>query len=200
MNYQSKFLTLDYLKSGTQTQQEVYRLLTESALMPVLEDYHAVLAGTVPLDINVNGSDLDIICQFDNKQLFIDLLIQKFSDYPGFQLYELLVRDEETIIANFYLENWEVEIFGQAVPVVRQAAYRHLLAEYNLLQQHGDWLKQQVIYLKNNGYKTEPAFAQALNLPGDPYEALFAFENKQCRMPCAPCTPKQTNIGQFKSS
>jgi hypothetical protein len=178
MSQQSKFLTLDYLRSGTQTQQEVYQLLTESKLMYKLAAHHPVLAGTVPLNIDIQGSDLDIICEFDDKQRFKELLNLQFSDYPKFQILELLVRDVETIIANFYIQNWEVEVFGQAIPVVEQAAYRHLLAEHNLLLHHGDWLKQEVIQLKKSGYKTEPAFAKALNLPGDPYEALFAFEKE----------------------
>jgi hypothetical protein len=175
MSQSSKFITLDYLKSGSQKQQEVFLLLNESQLMHILSAYHPVLAGTVPLNINIEGSDLDIICQFDDRQQFKELLIRQFSSHPKFHLSELLVRGVETIIANFYVRDWAVEIFGQAVPVVNQAAYRHLMAEHNLLQQHGDWLKQKVIRLKEAGYKTEPAFAVALNLPGDPYEALFAF-------------------------
>ncbi len=178
MSQPSKFLTLEYLKSGSQTQKEVLRLLTESRLMRVLSAYHPVLAGTVPLNINIEGSDLDIICHFDDKQQFKELLINEFSNHPKFQISELLLYDEETVIANFYIEDWEIEVFGQAVPVVRQAAYRHLLAEHNLLLKYGDWLKQEVIKLKTDGYKTEPAFAKALNLPGNPYQALFAFENE----------------------
>jgi hypothetical protein len=173
-----KFLTLDYLTLGTSQQQEVYQLLIKSELMCILTAYHPVLAGTVPLDINIQGSDLDIICEFDDRQQFKELLISHFANHPNFQISELLVHGRETIIANFYVEGWEIEVFGQAVPVVKQAAYRHLLAEYNLLRQHGDWLKEEVIKLKKNGYKTEPAFAKALGLSGDPYEALFAFENK----------------------
>ncbi len=178
MSQPSKFLTLEYLKSGNKAQQEVFRLLTQSQLMHVLSAYHPVLAGTVPLDINIEGSDLDIICQFDEKWQFKELMINEFSNHPKFEISELLMHGKETIIANFYIENWEIEVFGQAVPVLKQAAYRHLLAEYNLLRQHGDWLKEEVIKLKKGGYKTEPAFAKALNLPGDPYQALFAFENE----------------------
>jgi hypothetical protein len=166
------------LKSGSQAQQEVFRLLTESRLMHVLLAYHPVLAGTVPLDINIEGSDLDIICQFDDKRQFKELLINEFSNHPKFQTSELLMQGRETVIANFYIEDWEIEVFGQAVSVLKQAAYRHLLAEYSLLKQHGDWLKEEVIKLKKGGYKTEPAFAKALNLPSDPYQALFAFENE----------------------
>ena len=32
MSQQSKFLTLDYLRSGTQTQQEVYQLVLKASL------------------------------------------------------------------------------------------------------------------------------------------------------------------------
>jgi hypothetical protein len=175
---QSKFLTLDYLKSGSQKQQDVFKLLTENRLFQVLATHHPVLAGTIPLNIDIKGSDLDVICQFDDKHQFKELLLMQFADYPEFRISQPLVLGVETVIANFFIENWEVEIFGQAVSVIKQAAYRHLLAEHNLLQQYGDGLRQQVKALKMMGFKTEPAFARALNLPGDPYEALSAFENE----------------------
>ena len=42
-----------------------------------------------------------------------------------------------------------------------------------LLQRHGAAFRQKIFQLKQSGFKTEPAFAQALNLDGDPYLALL---------------------------
>jgi Domain of unknown function (DUF4269) len=36
-------------------------------------------------------------------------------------------------------------------------------------------IKEQVIVLKKNGMKTEPAFCKVLGLEGDPYDALVEF-------------------------
>ncbi len=41
-----------------------------------------------------------------------------------------------------------------------------------LLMQHPH-IREEVIRLKENGLKTEPAFAQVLNINGDPYEGLI---------------------------
>ncbi|MBL1705198.1 DUF4269 domain-containing protein [Klebsiella pneumoniae] len=41
-----------------------------------------------------------------------------------------------------------------------------------LLMQHPH-IREEILRLKENGLKTEPAFAQVLNINGDPYEALI---------------------------
>lgn len=69
-----------------------------------------------------------------------------------------------------------MEIFGQPVPTKQQMGYRHLIAEHKLLMKHGETFRQKIIKLKKQGYKTEPAFAKALGLKGDPYLELLKFE------------------------
>ncbi|MNO76159.1 hypothetical protein D3C76_672280 [compost metagenome] len=39
-----------------------------------------------------------------------------------------------------------------------------------------DHFRERIILLKTSGWKTEPAFAKALGLEGDPYEALLELE------------------------
>ena len=53
--------------------------------------------------------------------------------------------------------------------------YLHMVIEYKILLQKGESFRQQVIALKQSGLKTEPAFAQLLGLPGNPYTALLEF-------------------------
>nr|WP_255539722.1 DUF4269 domain-containing protein [Parapedobacter sp. ISTM3] len=77
------------------------------------------------------------------------------------------------IVANFFLDGFEIEIFGQRIPTRQQFAYRHLIVEHNLLNKHGEKFRQQIIELKRQGRKTEPAFALALGLTGDPYTELL---------------------------
>lgn len=52
---------------------------------------------------------------------------------------------------------------------------RHFLIEVRLLDLFED-LKSRVIELKRSGLKTEPAFAKALGLAGDPYVAILKLD------------------------
>lgn len=58
----------------------------------------------------------------------------------------------------------------------QQGAFRHLVAEFALLQRYGDDLRKRIRALKVGGMKTEPAFAHALGLDGDPYVALLDLD------------------------
>lgn len=80
------------------------------------------------------------------------------------------------MVASFQLDDFSIELFGQNIPTRQQPGYRHMLVEYRLLQDYGEDFRQQIIQLKQQGIKTEPAFAQVLGLPGNPYEALLLFE------------------------
>jgi len=48
------------------------------------------------------------------------------------------------------------------------------MIEYELLQRDPR-MRERVISLKKQGYKTEPAFCKLLNISGDPYEGLLLY-------------------------
>jgi hypothetical protein len=173
IEHHSKFDSLAYLADGTAEQKQVHQLLLKYGLLEILSGYHPILAGTLPLDINIHGSDLDIICQFNNKEQLSECLLYAFSTYPAFKKAVKTVNGQQTIIATFLMENWPVEIFCQQVPVKQQSAYQHMVVEHYLLQQHGEVFRQRVIKLKQQGFKTEPAFAKLLDLQGDPYQCML---------------------------
>lgn len=153
-------------------------MLKEHRVLKKLVSFQPLLAGTVPLGIELENSDLDIVCCWQDKDHFIDIVEQHFSTYPQFVLQEKIIGGTTTVIANFWVECFEVELFGQQIPPQEQAAYRHMLIEHKLLLLHGEAFKQQVIHLKQQGHKTEPAFAKLLGLQGDPYEALLLLEQE----------------------
>jgi len=169
----SKFDDIGYLASGTPRQQQAYQLLTQHKLMNILHEFNPVLVGTIPINIDIENSDLDIICCFSTKEDFKNSVALAFSDFDDFLLTDTLINQQETIIINFSVDSWPVEIFGQHIPTRQQNAYRHMVVEYLLLEHYGAPFRQQVIELKKQGYKTEPAFAKLLRLNGDPYLELL---------------------------
>jgi hypothetical protein len=59
------FTRIDYLKDGNERQKKAYEVLTKYRIFEKLKDYSPILAGTVPIEIDINGSDLDIILDVD---------------------------------------------------------------------------------------------------------------------------------------
>jgi hypothetical protein len=169
------FENIQYLSTGTLAQQSAYQVLKNHQILEILNDFEPILVGTVPININIEGSDLDIICYCTDKAIFKQYLQTSFAYYSGFELREVMINQEECMVANFFVEGWEIEIFAQNIPTKQQFAYRHLLIEHQLLQEHGEAFRQKIMDLKQQGYKTEPAFAKVLGLVGNPYEALLAL-------------------------
>lgn len=167
------FSNINYLTTGNPRQQSAYTTLTRYRVLEILSGYQALLVGTIPINIDIESSDLDVICNAPNTTYFkVDVTV-KFGMHKNFSIREAQINKQAVVVANFWLDEWEIEIYAQATPTMQQNGYRHMLAEYRLLQQRGEAFRQQIIALKKQGYKTEPAFAKALNLPGDAYQALL---------------------------
>lgn len=169
------FEKIDYLKDGSERQKSAYQNLTKYRILEKLADFNPILAGTIPINIDIPESDLDIIYHWTNKIEFINLLKKFFSKELNFSLKEVKILNEETVITNFRIDNFEIEIFGQNIPCKFQNAFKHMLIEYQILQEKGEEFRQKVIELKMQGIKTEPAFAKLLNLIGDPYISLLNY-------------------------
>ena len=170
------FTNINYLEIGNAKQQAVFRLFTKYRIFQILESYQPILAGTIPIEIDIDSSDLDILCHVANIAEFKEILQNEFANHENFEMHETLTNGSPTIICRFVLENFPIEIFGQNKASDKQQAYRHLLIEYRLLQEKGNDFRQKIIALKQQGIKTEPAFALLLGLSGNPYEALLEIE------------------------
>ncbi len=170
------FDSIAYLQSGNSRQQEAYSTLMNHQILTKLEDFDPILVGTIPIAIDIENSDLDIICCFADKQVFQKSIVVNFSNEKDFKITEQLSLDSLAVIANFFVDGFEIEIFGQSIPTKQQFAYRHLKIEHKLLNKHGEKFRHQIIELKRQGYKTEPAFGLALGLTGNPYTELLKFE------------------------
>jgi hypothetical protein len=171
------FRRLDYLAQGSPDQRRAHAVLVRHDLLGLLAPLDVALAGTVPLDIQVPGSDLDILVAAPDTAALISRLDGLFSQMPDYQRRLSRFADGPAVVTSFILEDWPVEIFAQALPVERQLAWRHMLVEARLLALF-PMAKAAIQGMKTAGMKTEPAFATLFSLPGDPYQALLALENR----------------------
>ncbi len=167
------FTDINYLKTGNARQRQAYQTLHEQAILEKLTGFDPILTGTIPIHIDIPTSDLDIVCYWTDKREFKETLEQGFAKERDFTLRETIINAQETLIANFKAGDFEIEIFGQNVPSQQQNAFKHLIIEHQLLLEKGEDFRKQIVALKLQGHKTEPAFAQLLQLKGDPYAALL---------------------------
>ncbi|GAB3190993.1 DUF4269 domain-containing protein [Nesterenkonia suensis] len=134
-----------------------------------VEDW--ALAGTLPIGVDIEGSDLDVLIHAHDIDIVYERLHDRFADELGFSAWRHS-REAAWCVA-FRRAGHLVELFVQALPVAQHRAHRHMVAERRLLEAHGERLRDRVRGLKSHGMKTEPAFAQALGISGDPYAALL---------------------------
>lgn len=161
------------MRSGSKEQVEVFHLLTDYRIFQILENYQPILVGTVPIRIAVETSDLDVICYVQDFDEFERFNKANFEDHEGFSVIRRMVEGIERIKINFTLGRWPIEIFGQNKPTRMQNGFLHMVIEERLLRLYGERFKDYIVQLKINGMKTEPAFAKALKLEGDPYLELL---------------------------
>jgi hypothetical protein len=161
-----------YLARGNQRQRRAYRALERLQVLHVLRDYTPVLVGTVPIAIDIAGSDLDVICEVYELDVFERLVVRAFGQQKGFRLKRKRINDLPVVVANFEAE-FPIEIFGQPRPVREQNAYRHMDVQARLLALGGDQARREIVRLKRAGLKTEPAFARYFGLQGDPFQTLL---------------------------
>nr|WP_202113063.1 DUF4269 domain-containing protein [Paenibacillus sp. MMS18-CY102] len=148
--------------------------MNELGIMHDLASYRPVLCGTIPIAIDVEGSDLDIIMEVHDFDAFKQQVSSLYSSYGKYVLKEKTIRNTPVIKANFEYSGLEFELFGQPKPLEQQYAYLHMVIEHHLLLRYPH-IRAEIIRLKQDGMKTEPAFAQVFGLEGDPYEALLAY-------------------------
>ncbi len=144
------------------------RVIEELRFMERLKYYDPKVAGTFPIGIAVEGSDLDIICSATDFEDFLSACRRFFNSLRGYREK----RSASHIVIRFFYDELPVEIYASATPTHLQAAYRHMLIEERILTIAGQSFREEIIRLKRMGYKTEPAFGFLLGLT-DAYEALL---------------------------
>ena len=164
---------------GSKSQRSAARLLKRLEIFELLADYTPILCGTVPLGCDLPGSDLDIVCRAERLPAFKEILHLFFGDRPCFECTGMRLAGIESVVARFRAGRWRLEIVGQPVPVLRQRAFEHMLAEALLLHRAGLGANEEVRRLKQQGFSTEEAFGKLFGLRGDPYEALSKIYGRE---------------------
>lgn len=150
-------------------------VIDQLGLLDHLAEFDPVVIGTPPLGIATENSDIDIACSSPNLKAFAALATKRFDQFNGFEILDIKNLNEPAIVVKFKALNWEIELFCQNLPTAKQWGVRHFYIEQRLLALDNK-LVDKVKLLKQNGMKTEPAFAQLLALQGDPYEAMLKLE------------------------
>lgn len=182
---ENRFLAgIGYLAQGNDRQRSAYRVLKDLQVMERLHPFHPVLVGTIPIGIDVAGSDLDIICQVEeqDRKRFEETVRGSFWEQEGFAFSSRMVDGVPRQVGRFWCGREMVELFGQPVPVREQNGYRHMVVEHRILELLDEEKREEIRRLKRQGIKTEPAFGQLLRLEGDPYRALlemYLWDDKQ---------------------
>lgn len=169
------FFDITYLKNGTTKQKKIFQILTFHSFFKLLNPFNPCLVGSIPLGIDIETSDVDIICCSDDPKFFF-LTCVKISALFSDIRYKMYKDNFNTQTFSFFLEGLQFEIFCQNQKVEEQMAYKHLKIEHKILQNRDENFKISIIDLKINGFKTEFAFAKLLNIKGDPYQELLKLD------------------------
>lgn len=164
-----------YFNNASGAQKTAQTAIKALGVLEILAPFRPVLAGTFPLDLQVDGSDLDILTESMDLKSFRQIVQSSFQTQEGFRDKITSIRGVPSFVCGFTFHGFEIEIFCQDQPVTEQDGFLHLLAEYRLLERACSKFRGAILELKKTGIKTEPAFAQVLGLPGNPYESMLGL-------------------------
>lgn len=170
------FTNIEYLKTGNLRQIQAYETLTQNKVLEFLSEFDPILVGTIPINIDIENSDLDIVCYWKNKTEFINKVSAVFKNKTEFKIQETSINEHESVVVNFKINDFEIELFGQNIPTKDQNGYKHMIIEHQILESKGENFRLEIVKLKQNGYKTEPAFGKLLRLKSNPYLELLEYK------------------------
>ena len=96
---------------------QVYKALIESKVLTILKEYNPVVAGTFPLGVAVDNSDLDILCEYYDLKSLEELIKNHFGHFSGFKnsivqgaIFQFAFLEERNI--ETHLKNHVQQILG----------------------------------------------------------------------------------------
>ena len=144
-------------------------------VLKALRAYDPRVAGTPPLGVETEKSDIDILCHAPDPNAFLTDIQNAYGTMSDVRIWQWISKGRP-IIVTFHAHGWDFEIFASPQPVALQNGWRHFDIERRLLAIGGQGLKEAIKRLRQQGMKTEPAFWSALKQSGDPYTGLLSLE------------------------
>lgn len=176
----------------------VWQAIQDSRVLEIFSDYDPLIAGTFPLGIANNKSDVDVLLTLKDSadiNIFASFCQKHFGRFNNYCLNQHDNIDTiPTVILNFDFAGVPFEVFAQARPSVQQKAYLHYLVEERLLKYGGESFRKKVIEARNRGLKTEPAFAEVLGLTRDAYKALLEAQKYTYQQIIEACSIFRSNL------
>jgi hypothetical protein len=172
---------IDYLLNGNEKQVRMYNILTGYNILETLAPFDPVVVSTICVGLDIDSSDIDIICSTKSPSLFKQKILDNYKTERNFKIWYSQSENRE-LVCSFFLEEFDIEIFASPEPVEQQNAYKHFSVMKHLINLGGDSFCADIRKLKQNGLKTEPAIAMLLNLKGNPFLAvldLLEYSDKQ---------------------
>ncbi|TGN09833.1 DUF4269 domain-containing protein [Leptospira ilyithenensis] len=167
------FFTPDYLETGNEKQRSLHSDLSNHKIISKLSGFYPLIAGTIPLGIDTENSDVDILTYHNNQNHLIKIAYAKFRHYFNFSYETKDFDGEPSVKVSFQTSLFSYEIFSQKIKPENQKGFLHMVAEKRFLDLADADFKNQIIEKKKQGMKTEPAFCEVLGQKGDPYQILL---------------------------
>lgn len=145
-------------------------------IMDALSAYDPRIAGTPPLGLETDKSDIDILCHAPDADAFLADVQRLYAAMDGLRIWQWTSKDRPLIVT-FKAHGWDFEIFASPQAVETQTGWRHFQIEKRLLSIGGEDFKAAIMQLRQQGLKTEPAFWSALEEQGDPYNGLLSLDD-----------------------
>jgi hypothetical protein len=86
----------------TSTLAAANKVLDGLGIFADLQHYNPVLAGTFPIDINIESSDLDLLCQVYDLDKFATEIRSLYETQEKFSLHRTSKNDLPVVIARFH--------------------------------------------------------------------------------------------------
>ena len=155
--------------------KKVFSAIQTSEILTLLKPYLPIITGTFPLNLANQQSDIDICIYSEDLSLLGEKLTKLLVEFDSLQVNLECNLIDPYLTASFEFKGVAFEIFGQKIHPTQQNAYRHFNLEERMLKLGGAGFREVLEKLRAKGYKTEPAFAKALNMIGNPYAAMLDY-------------------------
>jgi predicted metalloenzyme YecM len=148
-------------------------VILRSNFLKALKAWTPLVSGSLPLEIETEQSDLDILLCHSDLSLAASEISNALNEFGKITWKRSVSRQGECLIGELKLKQRPIELFVSRVPVLQQDSHTHFLREYQLLVKHGQTLRDFVRIQKKKGNSTEQAFCNAFGVSSDPYLSLL---------------------------